>query len=151
MLDLVRQECFNVSEFCLAKLTLLVKIAKFAEHLTGAGIEVRNVSDEFGGIALFGPASRELLSRVAAIDASNTSLPFMSVTRTDLALAPGIVARLSVTGELGYEVYVPALYLSALLNAVLAATEGLEARHVGIPVEGFDLLSRQPNERVPMP
>src|SRR5215831_8629110 len=63
----------------------------FAEHLSGAGAEVRNVSDEFGGIALFGPASRELLSRVAATDASNAWLPFMSATRTDLAFAPGIV------------------------------------------------------------
>src|SRR5215831_11648359 len=63
----------------------------FAEHLTGTGVDARNVSDEFGGIALFGPASRELLSRVAATDASNAWLPFMSATRTDLAFAPGIV------------------------------------------------------------
>jgi dimethylglycine dehydrogenase len=104
----------------------------FSEHLSGAGIDVRNVSDELGGIALFGPASRELLSRIAATDTSNASLPFMSVTRTDLGLAPGIIGRLSVTGELGYEVYVPTLQLPALLDAVLAAAEGLEARHVGL-------------------
>jgi dimethylglycine dehydrogenase len=56
----------------------------------------------------------------------------MSVTQMDLAFAPAIVARLSVTGELGFEIYVPALYLPSLFEAVLHASADLDARHVGL-------------------
>jgi dimethylglycine dehydrogenase len=56
---------------------------------------------------------------------------FMSVKRMDLAFAPAIVARLSVTGELGYEIYVPTAYLPSLLDAAIEASTGLAAQHIG--------------------
>lgn len=104
----------------------------FEEHLLEPGVTLHNESDAYGGLALFGPRSRELLSRLAHGDASNAALPFMSVTHLDLAFAPARVARLSITGELGYEIYVPALYLPALLDAVIDAADGLAWRHVGV-------------------
>lgn len=104
----------------------------FAEHLAGEGVTVRNVSEEYGGIALIGPRSRELLARAANADVSNAALPFMSVAQMDLAFAPAHVARLSVTGELGYEIYTPAMHLPSLLDAMMGEQDGLDARHIGI-------------------
>jgi dimethylglycine dehydrogenase len=104
----------------------------FSQHLSGPGCDVENVSEYYGGIALFGPRSRELLQRVARTDVSDAALPFMSVRLMDLAFAPAIAARLSVTGELGYEVYVPAPYLPSLLESVLHAAANVELRHVGL-------------------
>lgn len=104
----------------------------FKEHTPKDGVEIRNATDHYGGVALFGPRSRELLSRVASADVSNAALPFMSLKEMDLAFAPAVVARLSVTGELGYEIYVPSLHLPALLDALLQASGGLGARHVGM-------------------
>lgn len=104
----------------------------FAEHMARPGVEIRNVSDEYGGLALIGPRSRELLARVAATDVSDRAFPFLAVKQMDLRFAPAIVARLSVSGELGYEIYVPAPYLAALLDAVLEASEDLEARPIGL-------------------
>jgi dimethylglycine dehydrogenase len=63
---------------------------------------------------------------------SDAALPFMSVRLMDLAFAPAIAARLSVTGELGYEVYVPAPYLPSLVESVLQAASDVELRHVGL-------------------
>jgi dimethylglycine dehydrogenase len=103
----------------------------FTEHLRANGVDLRNVSDEYGGIALCGPQARQLLSRLTQMDVSNDAFAFLSVQRWDLVFAPAIVARLSVTGELGYEIYVPTLYLSALLKEVARAAEGLSARHIG--------------------
>lgn len=103
----------------------------FTEQLNEPGVSVRNVSDEYGGVALFGPRSRDVLARLAQSDVSNEALPFMSVQLGDLAFAPAFIARLSVTGELGYEIYAPTLHVGALLDAVLKAAEGFEARHVG--------------------
>ena len=122
----------------------------FSEHLEGPGVEVRNLSEALGGIAMLGPRARELLARIAADDVSDTTLPFMGVTRMDVGFAPAIVARLSVTGELGFEIYVPALYLSSLFEAVLQASADLDARHVGLYAlnslrleKGFGIWSRE--------
>jgi dimethylglycine dehydrogenase len=104
----------------------------FAERLQGDGVEVRNVTEAFGGLALMGPRSRELLSLLAGEEISNAALPFMALTQLDLAFAPAMVARLSVSGELGYEIYVPAPYLASLLAAVLHAGGGHGARQVGM-------------------
>jgi len=104
----------------------------FNQHLSGPGCDVVNVSEFYGGIALFGPRSRELLQRVARTDMSDAAFPFMTVRLMDLAFAPAIAARLSVTGELGYEVYVPAPYLPSLVESVLQAASDVELRHVGL-------------------
>jgi len=103
----------------------------FAEHLNGSGLEVRNVSDEYGGIGLCGPQARQLLSRLTQLEVSNEAFRFLSVRRWDLAFAPAIIVRISVTGELGYEIYVPTLYLNPLLKEISRAAEGLNTRHVG--------------------
>lgn len=104
----------------------------FSEHLIGSGCAVANISEVYGGIAFFGPRSRELLQRLGRTDVSDIALPFMSVRLMDLAFASAIVARLSVTGELGYEVYVPALYLPSLVETVLQSASDLGLYHVGL-------------------
>jgi dimethylglycine dehydrogenase len=104
----------------------------FSEHLAQEGVQVRNCTDDYGALALFGPGSRELISRITSEDVSDRALPFMAIARMDLAFASALIGRLSVTGELGYEIYVPTLYMSALLAAVLEASSGLGIRHVGM-------------------
>lgn len=122
----------------------------FAQHLLQSGVEVRNVTDQYGGIALVGPRARDLLARVTTANVSNAILPFMSIVQADVSIAPAWVARLSVTGELGYEIYVPTLHLSAVLDALVQAAEGLDARFVGIYAlnslrleKGFGIWSRE--------
>jgi dimethylglycine dehydrogenase len=104
----------------------------FAEHLASNGVQVRNVAEEYGGIALFGPSARDILAPCAGGDVSDKALPFMGLSQMDVALAPAFVARLSVTGELGYEVYVPAAYLSSVFDAVCRSAADHDARHVGM-------------------
>jgi dimethylglycine dehydrogenase len=104
----------------------------FDEHLAGEGVEVRNVSNEYGGLALIGPKSRELLARIANVDVSDRALPFMSVTTMELASVAAIVGRLSVSGELGYEIYVPAKSLPQLFDRIREVSPGLGARYIGM-------------------
>ena len=40
----------------------------FAEHLAQNGVEIRNVTDYYGGLALIGPSSRELMTRLAGTE-----------------------------------------------------------------------------------
>lgn len=122
----------------------------FGRHLAQNGVEIRNVTESHGGIAVFGPRARELLSRITRADVSNAALPFMSVVSMDVALAPAWVARVSLTGELSYEIYVPTAYLPAVLDALLGAAEGLDARLIGMYAlnslrleKGFGIWSRE--------
>ncbi len=104
----------------------------FDEHLAGDGVHVQNISEQSAGLAIFGPRSRELLQRLTKADLANDALPFMNLVETSVALAPAIIARLSVSGELGYEIHVGTQYLRSLLNAVMRSGTDLGARHVGM-------------------
>ncbi len=104
----------------------------FDQHLKGEGVRFCNVSDEYGGLALMGPRSRELLSCIAARDVSNQVLPFMAVTTMQVASIPAVVARLSVSGELGYEIYVAKHKLPQLLDQTLAHSRRFGVRHIGL-------------------
>jgi dimethylglycine dehydrogenase len=122
----------------------------FAEHLRGNGVEVNNISTENVGLALFGPRSRDLLQGLTRSDVSNDGLPFMSLVETNIALAPAILARLSVTGELGYEIHVQAQYLQPLLQEMMRVGAAFGARHVGMYAlnslrleKGFGIWSRE--------
>jgi dimethylglycine dehydrogenase len=104
----------------------------FSQHLADNGVRVKNVSDQYGGLALVGPRARQLLEKVARAKFPNETLPFMSVVQADVSLSRATVARLSVTGELGYEVYVPMVHLSALLDEVLNHARDFDARLIGM-------------------
>jgi dimethylglycine dehydrogenase len=104
----------------------------FREHLGEGRFDLHNVTDTYGGLAIIGPRSRDLLSQLTSTNVSDRALPFMTVAKMDLAFAPALVARLSVSGELGYEVYVPTAYLPSLLDTVLSASNELGGRLIGM-------------------
>ena len=54
-------------------------------------------------------------------DVSNAALPFMAARRLEVGTSEAIVARLSLTGELGYEITVPAAEHRALWHALVEA------------------------------
>src|SRR5690606_31654372 len=103
----------------------------FEQHLPENGVAVRPVSTERLGFALAGPRSRELLARAANEDVSAAALPFFAIRPMDLGCAPVRVARISFTGELGFEIYFDAAYQIAVYDALLAAGEDLGLVHFG--------------------
>jgi len=100
--------------------------------LRGAGVHVDNISDHYSGVALFGPHARTVLQQLTASDVSNAEFPFMSVRRMDIALAPAVVGRLSVSGELGFEIYAPNLHMSAIYRAIELIRAAHDARWIGM-------------------
>jgi dimethylglycine dehydrogenase len=122
----------------------------FDEHLAGPEVRYRNASDDYSGLALMGPKSRELLACIADRSVTNQALPFMAVASMDLASGPAVVARLSVSGELGYEIYVPRHQLPQLLELIMAHAGKVGARHIGMYAlnslrleKGFGIWSRE--------
>ncbi len=99
-------------------------------------VRIVPVSDQWAMIALAGPRSRELLSGVFhPLDVSNSALPFMAVLETRLEGVPVRLFRLSFSGELAYEIAVPADHGSALWDRLLQS-----GRPLGICSYGLEAM-----------
>ncbi len=82
---------------------------------------VTSVTDQWAGVAVAGPRSRELLqSLVSGIGFSNSAFPFMAVRSGNFDGVPCPIARISFSGELAYEVYIAAGHGAPLWTALLA-------------------------------
>jgi dimethylglycine dehydrogenase len=89
--------------------------------LPETGVTYRNMSDALHGIALSGPNSRELLSRITREDVSGEALKFRDIRRTFVGGVPAIASRISFSGELGYEIYCAPQFQLRLYEAISEA------------------------------
>ncbi len=103
----------------------------FAQTLA-PGVSVRDVSLELLGFQIAGPRAKELLGRVARGDVSTAALPFLSAREFDIGLSRALVQRVSYTGDLGYEIYVPAAEQAALWETLWEAGRDLGLRPFGM-------------------
>ncbi len=86
-----------------------------------------SITEQFATIAINGPNARKILAPLAVgIDLSNAAFPHMSVREGFICGAPTRLARVSFTGELGFEVNVPADFGESVLEAIWA--EGRRSR-----------------------
>jgi len=104
----------------------------FEQNSAGKNVRIVNRTDELSAIAIAGPESRALLSLVASANVDNDSMPFMSAQSVHVGIAPCLIARLSFTGELGYEIYVPTVYARALYDRLLEVGDKFGIRAFGI-------------------
>lgn len=103
----------------------------FESHLPEHGVIYRNRTAELNGIAIAGPRSRELLSRLTRDDVGGDAFKFRDIRRMVVANVPAIVARVSFSGELGYEIYCAPQYQLALYEAIEREGADLNARAYG--------------------
>ena len=106
----------------------------FNGHMTD-GVQLRDVSDAIVGFGLSGPKSRELLELVTHDDVSHEAFGFMRCRFMDVGLILAKVGRISVTGELGYEIHCASSDHIALRRALLEA-----GREVGAVEYGFNAM-----------
>ena len=76
----------------------------------GADVHITSRTNEFCGLSLSGPLSRELLQSVCDSDLSNINFPFLTCRELSIGRAAVWAMRLSFTGECGYELYMPPPY-----------------------------------------
>jgi sarcosine oxidase subunit alpha len=78
-----------------------------------------STTEQWAVIAVQGPSARHVLEPLAeGIDISAAAMPHMSVARGRICGIPMILMRVSFTGELGFEVNVPADFGLALWQAI---------------------------------
>lgn len=102
-------------------------------------VDIANVTEQWAAIAVAGPASRELLSRLWEPGfGDDAMLPSMAVAETQIAGLSARVARISYSGERAYEIYVPSKLGPSLWNALLRAGTSLGVTPYGL--ESLELL-----------
>ena len=102
----------------------------FERDLPG-DVTYRNASDDWHGIALSGPKSRDLLQRITRDDVSAEAFKFRDLRQTFVGGVPVICNRISFSGELGYEIYCRPHYLLRLAEAIEDAGADLGYRWYG--------------------
>ena len=109
-----------------------------------------SVTDHWATAALVGPKSRTVLAKVCPdIDLSGEAFPFMALREGHVADLPARVFRISFSGELSFEVNVPAQHGRAVWDALIDAGAefditpyGTEAMHVLRAEKGFIIVGQ---------
>lgn len=89
------------------------------QHLPASGVQLVNRSETLMALALSGPLSRQLMVDAFGSASVEGLDKILSVKTAELGMAPGIVARISLSGELGYELYVESQYFEVLYRHLL--------------------------------
>jgi glycine cleavage system T protein len=72
-------------------------------------VTFRDITQEYACLALWGPRSRDVLSKITHADVSNEGFPYLTARIIDINGAQVRAQRVSYVGELGWELYVPNL------------------------------------------
>ena len=106
-----------------------------------------NVTEQYAQIAVAGPKARKVLEALGGMDVSKEAMPFMSFADGTLGGLPVRLHRISFSGELSYEIAVPASHGRALWDKLLAAGAahgvmpyGTEAMHIMRAEKGFIMI-----------
>ncbi len=78
-----------------------------------------------------GPSSRELLQAVTDTDLSNEAFGFRDAKQIEVGWAHAWALRVSFTGELGWELYLPTEFAHGAYDAITAAGQAFGLRHAG--------------------
>jgi len=109
-----------------------------------------STTEQWAVIAVQGPKAREIIEPfVEGVDISNEAFPHMSVVECSVMGVPARLFRVSFTGELGYEINVPADYGPAVWKAVRERAEpmgaclyGTETMHVLRAEKGYIIVGQ---------
>ncbi|MDC0190875.1 sarcosine oxidase subunit alpha family protein [Rhodospirillales bacterium] len=102
-------------------------------------VHVTSVSDQWAGCTVAGPNSRAVLEACVTDPTliSNETCPFMGVIETTLTGAiPSRIARISFSGELAFEVYVPSDYGPSMMDLLFNASKPLDGCLYGLEALG---------------
>ena len=110
-------------------------------------VYVANVTEQYAQIAVVGPNARKLLRKLGGMDVSAEALPFMQWAEGKIGDFDARVFRISFSGELSYEIAVPAGQGRAFWDALMDAGQefgimpyGTETLHILRAEKGFIMI-----------
>jgi aminomethyltransferase len=95
--------------------------AYFADAVGRQRVEIEDVSEQHGVLAVQGPSSRAIL---AGLDPRVGHLEYFGLTKAEIGGVPVTVSRTGYTGDLGFEIWTAAENAVAVWDAVAEASKG---------------------------
>ena len=89
-------------------------------------VQMVSVTEQWAQFAVAGPQAREVLQKVVdpTHDISNDAFPYLAVGEVSVCGGtPARLFRLSFSGELAYEIAVPARFGDSLVRAIMSSKE----------------------------
>ena len=88
-------------------------------NAVGMNVQIEDVSERVGTLALQGPSSRAILQQISPADFAK--LKYFRVVETTVGGVPVTVSRTGYTGDLGYEIWAEAARAEQLWDALIQA------------------------------
>ncbi len=98
-------------------------------------VSYRTLGYEMCGLSIAGPNSRQLLEQMTDVDVSSDAFGFMTFRRLTLGWAPVWCGKVSFTGDLGYEFWMPASYQRYVFDLIVE-----QGRDLGLGLFGLKAL-----------
>ena len=102
----------------------------FQQNATGMRVVIDDISEQVAALALQGPTSARVLRSVAAADVD--SLRYFRVTSGSIAGVPVDISRTGYTGDLGYEIWMPAESALQVWDALMHAGRPFDIKPAGM-------------------
>lgn len=102
----------------------------FSQNATGMDVEIEDISESVAALALQGPTSGRLLKSVA--DAEIEGLKYFRVTTGKIAGVSVEISRTGYTGDLGYEIWVPAEKAIQVWDALIEGGRPFDIQPAGM-------------------
>ena len=95
-------------------------------------VTLRDQSQNYAAIGLFGPNARKVLQKVTHNDLSNEAFPFYSWQTIEIGMSHVYAMRISYVGELGWELHMPMDEALAVRDEIWEAGREFDLVSVGV-------------------
>jgi len=121
--------CARLGENHFFMTTTTVNAVKVMQHLEFCAqvlwpeldVQMISATEHWAQYSIAGPNAREVVAALVKEDISNAAFPYMAYGEVQIGSTKGRLYRISFSGELAYEIGVPAQYGDALIRAIMAA------------------------------
>ncbi|HEU4478083.1 MAG TPA: aminomethyltransferase family protein [Pyrinomonadaceae bacterium] len=103
----------------------------FTQNATGLDVQIEDISESVAALALQGPTSARLLQAIVK-DANLETLKYFRVTSGTIAGLRVDISRTGYTGDLGYEIWVPAEQALQVWDALITAGRAFDIHAAGM-------------------
>jgi glycine cleavage system T protein len=108
---------------------------RMQQQESDADVRIRDITQDWACLALWGPKARLVLKKLTSDDISNEAMPYLHAGMIQINGVHIWAQRVSYVGELGWELYIPNNRATLVWDALIRAGE-----EFGIEVGGYKVL-----------
>ena len=111
----------------------LARIQMYVDEKDGE-VSIRDITEEYACLALWGPKARDVLKKITDSDISNEAHPYLMTKPIIIHGVEVLAQRVSYAGELGWELYIPTNRATMIWDMLIEAGKEFEMELGGYKV-----------------